>query len=152
MLSGPTVPVATIATSCSSDVMSVLAPDAAALRLERAAAAVVAPVPPLATATVPVTLDAVPVVLPLNVTPDPMVPPVMFTALAFCVAIDPDTAMLSTVQIVASAESVSTTLYDTPLVYQMSASPRAFRITGLVLATVPAPVVYVASGVVVPAA
>ena len=137
MLSVPTVPVATIATSCSSDVMSVLAPDAAALRFVRAAAAVVAPVPPLATATVPVTLAAVPVVLPLNVTPDPMVPPVMFTALAFCDAIEPEMTMLSTVQIVASAESFSTTLYDTPLLYQMSASPRAFRITGLAFGVVP---------------
>ena len=101
----------------------------------------VEPVPPLTTATTPVTLDAVPVVLPLNVTPDPMVPPVMATALAFWNAIDPIVTMLSTVQIKASAESVSTTLYDVPLLYQMLASPRESKITGLVLATVPAPVV-----------
>ncbi len=132
--------------------MSSLAPDLAAPKAVRALAAVVEPVPPLTTATTPVTLDAVPVVLPLNVTPDPMVPPVMATALAFWNAIDPIVTMLSTVQIVALAESANTTLYDVPLLYQMLASPRESKITGLVLATVPAPVVKVASGVVVPAA
>jgi hypothetical protein len=44
------------------EVISVFAPLFAAVRLVLASAAVVPPVPPLATATVPVTLDAVPVV------------------------------------------------------------------------------------------
>ena len=47
-----------------NDVMSVFAPDAAALKFDRAAAAVVPPVPPLATATVPLTLFAVMFQLP----------------------------------------------------------------------------------------
>ena len=90
--------------------MSVLAPDLAAPRAVRALAAVVSPVPPLATATVPVTLAAVPVVLPLNVTPLPMVPPVMLTLFEFWVASDPVMAMLSTVQISTSAAVYKATL------------------------------------------
>jgi hypothetical protein len=46
-----------------SDVISKFAPLAATPRLVRAPEAVVAPVPPLATATVPVTLPALPVML-----------------------------------------------------------------------------------------
>ena len=49
------------------DVMSVFAPEAAAPRLVNAAPADVAPVPPFAMATVPVTFEAVPVVFWLSV-------------------------------------------------------------------------------------
>lgn len=44
------------------DVISVLAPEAAAPRFVRAVPATLAPVPPLRTATMPVTFEAVPVV------------------------------------------------------------------------------------------
>ena len=49
------------------DVMSVLAPEPAARRFVRAVPATLAPVPPLATATMPVTFEAVPVVFWLSV-------------------------------------------------------------------------------------
>jgi len=49
------------------DVMSVFAPDAAAVRFVRAEPALFAPVPPLTTATIPVTFEAVPVVFWLSV-------------------------------------------------------------------------------------
>jgi hypothetical protein len=51
----------------ATEVISVFAPLFAAVRLVLASVAVVPPVPPLATATVPVTLDAVPVVFWLRV-------------------------------------------------------------------------------------
>ena len=57
-----------------SEVISLFAPDAAAPRFVRAPAAVVAFVPPFATATVPVTLEAVPLMLPLIVLENVFVP------------------------------------------------------------------------------
>ena len=49
--------------------MSEFAPDLAALKADRAAVAVVAPVPPLARATVPVTLAAFPLMFPVTLVP-----------------------------------------------------------------------------------
>jgi hypothetical protein len=58
-------------------VMSLLAPDAAAPNPDLPSAAVVPPVPPLATATVPVTLAALPDMLPLIAVPGMVVDAVM---------------------------------------------------------------------------
>ena len=59
--------------------------------------------------------------------------------------------MLSTVQISTSSAVVSFSLYAADASHTL-VSPRELRMMGLVLAIVPACVVYVASGVVVPAA
>ena len=60
-----------------SEVMSEFAPDLAALRFPRAVVASVAPVPPLATTTVPVTFEAVPLTLPLMVLENVLVPAIV---------------------------------------------------------------------------
>ena len=91
--------------------------------------------------TLPVRLPVTsPVIGPVMVTPL-IVPPVMVTALAFCVDIVPGAVMLSTVYCVTLPALASTNLYAEPAVKKMSARPAESRMIGLVLGVEPAAVV-----------